>query len=174
MGIEPPKEPPLPLTHEELLVVNFNSTTHPISPTENVDDFPAQPEDRTYVDADAEVTEPNEHSLDHNVSHYACHRLQFTPDLDLFANSENAQVTRFLSAYPMTRSCGVNAFNYDWSEDAGYAYHPWSLMPRVLRKLCSEGARVMLVFHEWPNAPWYPVVRELELRSFLVTSPCYL
>ena len=32
----------------------------------------------------------------------------------------------------------------------------------------------MLVFPEWPNAPWYPIVRELELRSFLVTSPCYL
>ena len=32
----------------------------------------------------------------------------------------------------------------------------------------------MLVFSEWPNAPWYPIVRELELRSFLVTSPCYL
>ena len=30
----------------------------------------------------------------------------------------------------------------------------------------------MLVFPEWPNAPWYQVVRELELRSFLVTSPC--
>ena len=32
----------------------------------------------------------------------------------------------------------------------------------------------MLVFPELPNAPWYPIVRELELRSFLVTSPCYL
>ena len=32
----------------------------------------------------------------------------------------------------------------------------------------------MLVFPEWPNAPWYPIARELELRSFLVTSPCYL
>ena len=32
----------------------------------------------------------------------------------------------------------------------------------------------MLVCHEWPNAPWYPIVRELELRSFLVTTPCYL
>ena len=32
----------------------------------------------------------------------------------------------------------------------------------------------MLVFPEWPNAPWYPIVRELELRSFIVTSPCYL
>ena len=57
--------------------------------------------------------------LDPNVFHYACHRLQFTPDLDIFANSENAQVPRFLSAYPMTRSCGLNAFNYDWSENAG-------------------------------------------------------
>ena len=112
--------------------------------------------------------------LDPKVFHYACHRLQFTLDLDLFATSENAQVTRLLSAYPMTRSCGVNAFNYDWTEDAGYANPPWSLIPRVLRKLCAEGARVMLVFHEWPNAPWYPIVRELELRSFLVTSPCYL
>ena len=74
----------------------------------------------------------------------------------------------------MTRSCGVNAFNYDWTEDAGYANPPGCLIPRVLRKLCAEGARVMLVFHEWPNAPWYPIVRELELRSFLVTSPCYL
>ena len=52
-------------------------------------------------------------TLDSKVFHYACHRLQFTPDLDLFANSENAQVTRFLSAYPMTRSYGVNTFNYD-------------------------------------------------------------
>ena len=32
----------------------------------------------------------------------------------------------------------------------------------------------MLVFAEWPNTPWYHIVRELELRSFLVTSPCYL
>ena len=32
----------------------------------------------------------------------------------------------------------------------------------------------MLLFPEWPNAPWYHIARELELRSFLVTSPCYL
>ena len=29
-------------------------------------------------------------TLDTKVFNYACHRLQFTPDLDLFANSENA------------------------------------------------------------------------------------
>ena len=65
------------------------------------------PTDSTYLDTNEEVY------LDPKVFHYACHRLQFTPDLDIFASSENAQVTRFISAYPMTRSCGVNAFNYD-------------------------------------------------------------
>ena len=80
------------------------------------------PTDSPYFDTNEEVP------LDPKVFYYACHRLQFTTDLDLFASSENAQVTRFLSAYPMTRSCGVNAFNYDWSEDAGYANPPWSLI----------------------------------------------
>ena len=61
---EPPKEQPLHLTLEELPVETDVNTTHPIQPTEEVDDSPAQPEDRTYVDADAEVTEPEEHSMD--------------------------------------------------------------------------------------------------------------
>ena len=83
--------------------------------------------------------------LDTNVFHYACHRLQFTPDLDLFANSENAQVTRFLSAYPMTRSCGVNAFNYNWSEDAGHANHPNTPPPslsKTLLRRCTSNASI--------------------------------
>ena len=59
-----------------------------------------------FIPTDSPHFETNEEvPMDPNVFHYACHRLQFTPDLDLFANSENAQVTRFLSAYPMTRRC---------------------------------------------------------------------
>ena len=47
---------------------NEDTTPHPplvTEDTENIDDPPAQNEDRTYVDADAEVTEPDEHSIDH-------------------------------------------------------------------------------------------------------------
>ena len=81
-----------------------------------------QPTPRTSTPTKKSVSTPK-------VFHYACHRLQFIPDLDLFASSENAQVTRFLSAYQRTRSCGVNAFNYDWTEDAGYANSRLSLIP---------------------------------------------
>ena len=61
---EPPNKQPLQLTTEELPVETEDKTPHPTSPTEEVDDSPAQTEDRTYVDADADVTEPEEHSLD--------------------------------------------------------------------------------------------------------------
>ena len=32
----------------------------------------------------------------------------------------------------------------------------------------------MFDFPEWSNAYWYPIVRGLELRSFLLMSHCYL
>ena len=50
---ESPKEQHLQMTTEELP-----------ADTENIDDHPAQSEDRTYVDADAEVTEIEELSMD--------------------------------------------------------------------------------------------------------------
>ena len=46
---------------------NEDTTLHPPSGTEDTeyyDDPPAHPEDRTYVDADAEVTEPEENFID--------------------------------------------------------------------------------------------------------------
>ena len=61
---EQPKEQPLPLTTEE--------PPHPPSvtnETEAPDDLPTDPpEERTYVDADAEVPEPEEYSLDPTTS----------------------------------------------------------------------------------------------------------
>ena len=57
---EQPKEQPLPLTPEE--------HPHPQSATEETephDNFPTDPpEERIYVDADAEVPEPEEYTLD--------------------------------------------------------------------------------------------------------------
>ena len=61
---EPPKEHPLPLIPEELPVDDEDSITHPISVTEDTDDTPEQPEDKTYVDANHDLTEFDENSPD--------------------------------------------------------------------------------------------------------------
>ena len=60
---EPPKEQPLQLTPEELPVDTEDNNPHSIPLTEDIEDPSARPEDRTYVDADAEVTEPEERSM---------------------------------------------------------------------------------------------------------------
>ena len=51
----------------------------------------------------------------------AVQRLGFHPTFDLFAEMHNSQHDRFLSARPCKLTSGVNAFNYRWTEEAGFA-----------------------------------------------------
>ena len=61
---ESPKDQPLPLTTQEDPAA-VEDAPPPTSPTaENNPRQTASPEEKTYVDADEEVTEPEEHSLD--------------------------------------------------------------------------------------------------------------
>ena len=108
------------------------------------------------------------------IFYLACETLQYEPSIDLFADNATNQCPRFLSARPSEGTCGVNAFNYRWAEESGYANPPWSLLPRVLRKVCIEPCVIMLVFPEWPNAWWYPAARQLSVATFLWTEPCYI
>ena len=64
METDPPKEQPLPLTLQEPPAEDEDATYHPTSTTEEIPELTAYTEERTYVDADAEVTGPEEHSLD--------------------------------------------------------------------------------------------------------------
>ena len=64
---EPPKEQPLPLTPEEPPVESEAPIPHPHPVSEDTaypEESTVPPKERTYVDADAEITEPEEHSLD--------------------------------------------------------------------------------------------------------------
>ena len=44
----------------------------------------------------------------------------------------------------------------------------------MFRKACLDEAQLLVVYPEWPHAPWYPAARQLELRSVLIDFPCYL
>ena len=118
--------------------------------------------------------DPNEEvMLDHSIFQRACQALHYSPSIDLFASSQNAQLPRFLTAVPATDSCGINAFNYSWSQESGYANPPWSLLPRVLDKVRQEGCLLMLVAPEWTRTSWHQLLRAMTVRSILITEPCY-
>ena len=100
---------------------------------------------------------------------WALERLDFKPDIDLFASRINHQLPRYVSYRPDPEAFAIDAFSLDWSNLDFYAFPPFSVIPTVLNKLVTEGAQGICVLPDWPTQPWYP--RALQL---LKQNPVYL
>ncbi len=87
----------------------------------------------------------------------------FTPKIDWFASNANAQLPRFFTwqAEPRSQAEGVNAFDHAWQLTPGYIFPPFSLIPRIIRKVRNEGAKILLIHPSWPGALWYPSLSEI-------------
>lgn len=83
------------------------------------------------------------------------------PTIDWFASSLNAQLPRFCSWEFSSNATCYDAFSCDWSSEVGYLFPPFSLIPRVLQKIVSDRASVVLVHPWWPGATWFPRLRQL-------------
>ena len=99
----------------------------------------------------------------------ALERLDFKPDIDLFASRINHQFPKYVSYRPDPEAFAIDAFSLDWSNFNFYAFPPFSVIPTVLKKLKSEGARGVCVLPDWPPQAWYPAVLQL-----LKQKPVYL
>ena len=99
----------------------------------------------------------------------ALERLQFKPDIDLFAFCINHQFSKYVSCRPDPEALAINAFSLNWSNQNNYAFPPFSVIPTVLNRLTSERARGVIVLPDWPNQAWYPTVLRL-----LYQKPVYL
>ena len=85
----------------------------------------------------------------------------FTPVIDWFASEENYQLERFYTWLPSQNAEGVDAFSYHWGDEPGYMFPPFSLIPRILRKIVSDKAKILLVHPDWPGALWSPTLQEI-------------
>ena len=87
----------------------------------------------------------------------------FQPLIDWFAADNNAQLDRFYVWIATNESAaeGFDAFLFDWGKEPGYSFPPFSLIPRILRKVVKEKARMLLVHPDWPGALWGPTLNEI-------------
>ena len=60
--------------------------------------------------------------------------LSFVPEVDLFASRLNGQLTPFVSWKPEPGVWAVNAFSLCWTALKCYAFPPFSILGRVLRR----------------------------------------
>lgn len=111
-----------------------------------------------------------EWKLNQNVFHKLCAIWQ-TPEIDLFASRLNFQVEKFCSWEPDPQSEFVNAFTFDWEQfHFIYAFPPFSLLSRCIRKIKTDKASGLVITPYWPTQVWFPFLMEILIDNPRVIS----
>ena len=93
-----------------------------------------------------------------------------SPCIDMFASRVNYQMKPFVSFGPDPEAYHVNAFTLDWQEYTPfYAFPPFPIITRVLRKIAQDKAEGIIIVPNWPNQVWYP-----KLMRMLTDNPLLL
>jgi hypothetical protein len=77
----------------------------------------------------------------------------------------NAQLPRYYSWNADPAAEGVDAFVFDWKFAVGYMFPPFALIPRILKKIIEDGAKVILIHPDWPGVLWAPDLQRWRIHS---------
>ncbi|XP_070205904.1 uncharacterized protein [Littorina saxatilis] len=102
------------------------------------------------------------------LSHQALERLWAQVDkpcIDLFATRFSARLPLFVSPFPDPQAWAVDALEMNWSNLVAYAFPPFCILGRVIRKADLERPALVLVAPLWPSQHWYPDLVRLAARS---------
>ena len=108
-----------------------------------------------------------EWKLDSNAFAY-CTELWGQPEIDMFASRLNYQFKPYVSWRPDPGACAIDAFCMNWCNKYLYIFPPFSLIPRVLKKLQEDGAKAILIVPQWPTQPWFPLLKTLSMSPPLL------
>lgn len=93
------------------------------------------------------------------------------PDIDLFASRNNAKCNKFISWRPDPDAYTVDAFTVNWQSDYFYAFPPFSLILKCIRKLIDDKATGILIFPYWPSQPWFPLLQSVLDSDIFFLNP---
>ena len=80
-------------------------------------------------------------------------------NVDLFAARHNRQLPRYFSFKPDPEAEAVDALAQCWSDLRAYAFPPFALIGRCLRKLEQEEVKeLVLIVPVWHNQTWFPTL----------------
>ena len=91
--------------------------------------------------------------------------LRGTPDMDLFASRISHQVPAYRSWKLDPFSKGRDAFQTRWTHMKGYAFPPFSMIGRVLKKAQVDQANLMLITPAWQTQPWFPTALQMSIQN---------
>ena len=86
----------------------------------------------------------------------ALSRLNFKPEIDLFASRLNKQFDKYCSLWPDPNAFAIDAFTFPWTTEKFYCFPPFSCILLVLQKIKQDTATGILVVPKWPYTSFVP------------------
>jgi ribonuclease HI len=83
--------------------------------------------------------------------------------IDLFANSQNHQLTKYCSWLEDPNAFAINAFSINWNQrllGKVFAFPPPQLIHQVIKKAQAEGAQRSLVVPHWKGQSWWAILKK--------------
>lgn len=93
------------------------------------------------------------------------------PYIDLFATRLNAKCRDYASWKRDPEAYDIDAFTLNWGNSLFYAFPPFSLILKRLRKIVNDSATGIMVVPYWPSQPWYPLFISLSVHEPLYLRP---
>ena len=95
-------------------------------------------------------------------------------EMDLFASRLSEQLPRYIAWKPDPYSQGTDAMQQIWPNQYRYAFPPFSMINKVLRKIAQDQVKRMLtVAPTWQSQVWYPTPTRISIEKplFFATPP---
>jgi hypothetical protein len=109
--------------------------------------------------------------LDREIFLKFCNDLNFSPNIDLFASHLTRQCKVFVSWHPDPESTYVDAFTLDWEKFRFYAFPPFSMIARSLKKVQNDNATGLFIVPWWPTQYWFPLFKSLAISKIIIIEP---
>ena len=78
-------------------------------------------------------------------------------EIDLFASNINTKCSPFILWFLDPEAESVDAFTRSSENDYFYAFPPFALALRTLKKIKTDKAEGVVVLPLWPSQPWFPL-----------------
>ena len=88
--------------------------------------------------------------------------------MDLFASRVSNQLKNYMSWKPDPLSSATDAFTQNWGNLFPYAFPPFSLIGRTLKKVKKHKISMIIVTPIWVTQPWYPLLLEMAIQDPLL------
>ena len=127
------------------------------------------------MDADRESRHAHKNStewmINSDILKSCLKKFDLSPNVDLFESRLNSQFQAYVSYTPEPDSFAVDAFTLDWSMYKNYIFPPFSLIPKILRKLLEDQAQAICILPYWPTQTWYSKAMTMMIGSPVILQP---